>query len=197
MSFLSLLPPTLAATARDAVSEARKLELTIRRDARLDDAAACGYLDHTPAKPSPLAIVTRWDDAPTIRLSYHPLDRRQDPKAGNARGEALGLAIASPERRAQMLKAGCRPGPSYCPTFLAPAGFGSGKAHVGQPIGLWDDAGRDDAPPRPAGWTPRPAWDAIPAKPSAQHVWTQEGWAVDREVPWMSGTEVRYVADPA
>ena len=179
MSFLSLLPSSTAQAARDAVAFAKALAPTITRSRCECEAQDNGYLDHTPAKPSPLAIVPRWEahgKAPTIRLSYHPLDRRQDPQAGNARGEALGLAIASPERRAQMLKAGCKPGPTYCPTFLAPAGFGSGKASVGQPLGLWDDAGRDDAPARPAGWTPRPAWDAIPAKPSPSAVWTQKGW---------------------
>ncbi len=182
MSFLSLLPAASAQAAREAVTLAKALAPPIVLPRRSElDALANGYLDHSPAKPSPLAIVTRWEAhyvglAPTMALTWHPLDKRHDPAAGNARGEALALGIASPERRALLLKAGCKPGPSYCPSFLAPKGWASGRSDVGLPVGLWNDEGREDAPARRADWKPRPAWDAIEPKPCASAVWTQEGW---------------------
>jgi hypothetical protein len=175
MSFLSLLPSSAQAAARAAV---KALPPASHVPASVLDAETNGYLDQTPAKPSPLAIVVLWALAEpcTMALSYHPLDKRHDPAAGNARGEALALAIASPERRVLLRKAGCQDGPSYCPSFLAPKGWASGRSDVGQPIGLWTEEGREDAPARRPEWKPRLAWDAIGERPTASAVWTQEGW---------------------
>jgi hypothetical protein len=151
MSFLSLLPAASAQAAREAVTLAKVLASPIVLPRRSElDALANGYLTGE-------------------------LFPRRD-LAGNARGEALALGIASPERRILLLKAGCKPGPSYCPSFLAPKGWASGRSDVGLPVGLWNDEAREDAPARHADWKPRPAWDAIEPKPCASAVWTQEGW---------------------
>ena len=179
MSFLSLLPVASAQAARKAVYDAKALAASVVLPGRSEfDARSNGYLDHSPAKPSLLAVVTGWRmDAPCLMaLTWHPMDKCQDATAGNARGEALALGISSMGRRALLLKAGCKAGPSYCPSFLAPKGWASGRSDVGLPVGLWSDEGREDAPARRADWKPRPAWDAIEPKPTPSAVWTQEGW---------------------
>jgi hypothetical protein len=120
-------------------------------------ATAAGVAIPTDRNPGFLAIVESWGDLgapPRIRQERHPTHKptlHRDPMT-----KPTGID----------------------PTLIASGPHGSGRADVGAPTGLWGSDDPDHAIARPAGWQPRPAWDAIEAKPTPTATWTVEGWRV-------------------
>ena len=156
MAIIAYIQPTKRAAARQAVKVAKA------------------------AAPKPDCQPDRLRDATMNGYLTGELFPRRD-EVGNRRGEALALQNARADDRPRLIKAGCLPGPAICPSFFAPPRWGSGRSHVGLPVGLWNDSGPDVAIARHEGWKPRPAWDAIeakpmPAAPAWESVWTIDGW---------------------
>lgn len=177
MSLFSLLPSSLATIAKVAAQEARKIAPPAPRPSE-HHAEMNGYLIREDVRPAPLAVVIKWggpDEPAIMAISYHPKDNASNPEAENARGEALALHIASPDRKAMLRKMGCRDGSTIHPSFFAPRGMITGSPTSGMPLGLWDAAEDANGNRMPFRGIVRP-WYAIESKPTSSSVWTVEGW---------------------
>jgi len=184
MSLVALLPPQMQVAAKKAVRKARK-EAPPGPTTSAQEAESNGYYERVDRRPSPLMIVRKWgalDAPPMVEVTYHPADHRHDAKAENARGEALAIHVATPDRKVMLRKAGCQDGPGIHPSFMTAGPFGSGRSDVGLPIGLWGslDDGSDDGYTIVKGGPIirhlRPKWDSVDVKPSPASLWTVEGW---------------------